>query len=122
MRYNFHEMLSKIKANPRFVLPSDINEPVYRFLDKIGCKIGCTTLRRLEQSVGYGQIELVRDDIPNAKISIDVAAGMVGEWKEFILLTGDKWTCISYKNVKNSNLDKRNIHKGELNGNGHGCK
>jgi hypothetical protein len=113
-------MLAKIRENPSFVLPSDINAPVYRFLEKIGCAIGIESLKQMEAHIAYGQLELMRSDIPNAKITITVDAGMVGEWKEYLLCKNGAWSCIAYKNVKNSNLDKRNIHKGENNGHGNG--
>jgi hypothetical protein len=113
VRYNFHEQLAAIKKNPRHILPADINAPVLQFLEKIGCAIGCEELKKFQNKVDYGTIELIRTDIPNAKISIQTDAGMAEGWKEYEVKRDDKWTAIVYKTVKNSNLDKKKPEKKE---------
>lgn len=107
MRYKFYEQLTAIKKNPKAVLPADINKPVFDFLERIGCVIGATVLKKFQDKIEYGTIELIRDDVPNAKISLQVDCGMCEGWKQYESNKVGQWTCISYKTVKNANLDKK---------------
>jgi hypothetical protein len=112
MRYKFYEQRDKIKKDPKYKLPADINAPVYEFLDGIKCKAGREALKSLEDCVGYGTIEIVNDDLPNAKIVIQVDSGMAEGRKEHLPPDKDgKWNVFTYKTVKNYNLDKKNPTK-----------
>lgn len=113
MRYNFHAELANIKKNPQYILPGDINEPVKRFLEKIGCAVGVDVVKNFQEHVSYGSIELVHADVPNAKITMHIEAGMIGEYKECKSNASGKWTAYITKSVKNSKIDKRNPNKGK---------
>jgi hypothetical protein len=109
MRYNFHDQLSNVHKNPKYVLPADINQPVIDFLEKIGCTIGVKLLRKMQQNVNYGSIDLIHDDVPSAKITIQVDCGMAEGYKIYDLEKVGKWNSISYRIVKNKNLDKKKV-------------
>ena len=108
MRYKFHEQLDKIRHNPKYVLPGDINAPVHEYLEKIGCKECDELLYEFERDAAYGTIDIIHDDVPAAKITIQVDAGMVGEFKKWDVKKSGKWLLIHYRNVKNANIDKSN--------------
>jgi hypothetical protein len=107
VRYKFHEQKALIEKNPKHVLPADINAPVLAFLERIGCKGGVEVLLRWQASIAYGSMDLIREDAPNAKITISTEAGMAEGWKEYEALKIGPWAIIKYKTVKNANLDKR---------------
>lgn len=107
MRYKFYEQLANVRKNPKTVLPADINKPVFDFLEKIGCTVGVKILKKFQDSVDYGTIDLMRDDVPNAKITLQVDCGMCEGWKQYEVNKDGKWTSVSYKTVKNANLDKK---------------
>jgi hypothetical protein len=109
MRYNFHDELAKIRANPKHVLPLDINSPIKGFLQKIGCELAIDELTKLQNCVGYATIEICNSDLPSHKISIQVDSGMASEYKDFKVKNDGKWSVAVCKTVKNSNLDKRRV-------------
>jgi NADH:ubiquinone oxidoreductase subunit E len=113
MRYNFHEQLAAIKRNPKHVLPADINAPVKAFLQGIGCEAACDELRKLQEHVNYATIDIISAEVPTAKISVQVDAGMAEGWKEFRTVTNGKWTIHICKSIKNANLDKKKREKKE---------
>jgi hypothetical protein len=108
MRYNFHEQVKKVKENPKYQLPYDINKPVIDYLKSINCTVAIEELKKWQERVRYGAIELVSDLAVNAKLSIQVDCGMASGYKEYRLTRDDKnkWTMICYHTVRNSNLDK----------------
>jgi hypothetical protein len=112
MRYSFFDQLAAIRANPGHVLPADINAPVFAFLAKIGCAAGADSLKRLQNHVAYGTIELVSDDQPGATLTIQVDSGMAEGWKIAESTKQGKWAVLVYKTIKNSNLDKSKPKKG----------
>ena len=109
MRFNFHTELAKVKANPKHILPPAINQPIIDFLIGIGCGIGVEIVKKFQYSVDYGTIERMRDDVPNARITIQIDCGMVEGYKQFEIKKDGKWSAIAYKTVKNANLDKRKV-------------
>jgi hypothetical protein len=106
-RYNFHDQLAAIRCNPAYKLPENINAPVIAFLEKIGCVIGIKILKRYQEHVNYGTIELFDKKAPNAKLSIQVDAGMAEGYNQFEKNEEGDWTAISYKSIKNDNLTKK---------------
>jgi hypothetical protein len=114
MRYKFHEQLEAVKRNPSYNLPADINQPVIDFLEKIGCDIGIEKVRFAQKNIKYRTIDIVSDEAPNAKISIQMDCGMAEGRKEYQLERRGKWTVITYDTVRNSNLDKSNPKKNEV--------
>lgn len=117
MRYSFHDQLAAIKKNAKHVLPEDINAPVVLFLEKIGCDGGVDRLKKLQKNVDYGTIDLFRDDVPNAKITIEVNAGMAEGYKQYEVDIVGKWRVVCYKSIRNANLDmKRKQPKDVKNG------
>jgi hypothetical protein len=106
MRYKFHEQLEAVHRNPGYNLPDDINQPVIDFLKKIGCDIGVEKVRFAQKNIKYRTIDIVSDEVPNAKIRIQMDCGMAEGRKEYTLERRGKWTVITYDTVKNSNLDK----------------
>ena len=117
-RYSFHDQLNSIKRDPKYVLPADINAPVLRYLESIDCKIGADLVLAKQAHVGYGTVELIHDDAPNARLVIQFDAGMVGEWKKWVQTKAGKWTAIDISTVKNANIDKRKP-KGVVDGKQH---
>lgn len=107
MRYNFHDQLAAIKYDPRYKLPDDINAPVFAFLKKIGCGIGVDKLQKCQEHINYATIELINKRTPNAKLSIQVDAGMAEGWTQFELTEIDDWTAIVSKTIRNDNLTKK---------------
>jgi len=106
MRYNFYDQLARIKKNANYALPEDINKPVTDWLYKIGCKIGAERVIDAQKKVQYKTIDLTNKKVPDAKISIQVSAGMVGERKEWEKKEDGEWVVLEYSTVKNPNLDK----------------
>jgi hypothetical protein len=106
-RYNFHEQLAKIKKDSKYRLPADINAPVQAFLDKIGCEVGIKKLATAQDHINYGTIELIDDRVPNAKLEIQVDAGMAEGWNQYEVEKIGHWTAISYKSIRNDNLTKK---------------
>ena len=106
MKYSFFDQLAKLKANPNHQLPPDINVPVIEWLDSIGCEVGAALISDFQARVRYGGIDLIHDDNPNAKISLQVDAGMIGERREHEIKRQGKWTAYIYRTIKNPNLDK----------------
>ena len=111
MAYNFHEQKEAAKKNPRYMLPADINKPVIEFLEKIGCGVGVDIVKDMQNKLNYGLLELASDKVPNAKLSIQMDCGMAEGYKQYEIKTSDGWTAISYKMVKNWNLDKKKLTK-----------
>lgn len=107
MRYNFHDQLAALKNDPQYRLPEDINAPVVAFLEKIGCFIGAKILRRFQDHVNYGTIELINKNAPNAKLSIQVDAGMAEGHSQYEMAIDGNWTAIFYKSIRNDNLTKK---------------
>lgn len=105
-RYNFHEQLASVKKNPGYVLPEDINEPVIKFLEGKGCTVGADKIKNMQKSIKYGAIDLIHDDFPNAKLSVQVDCGMCEGYKKFEINKSGKWTIVTTESVKNKNLDK----------------
>ncbi len=106
MKYNFFEQLDKVKKDPYYTLPEDINFPIIEYLERIGCGCAIRKLKYYQDHVKYGTIEIVNDKIPNAKITIHVDCGMVGERKEWKMSKDGDWSVIEYSTVKNPNLTK----------------
>lgn len=106
MRYNFFDQLKKLKADPGHQLPQDINQPMIEWLEKIGCDIGAELVSDAQVKVRYEGIELVHDANPNAKIAMQIDAGMVGERREYEVKRSGKWTAFIYRTIKNPNIDK----------------
>ena len=107
MRYKFHDQLAAIKRNPQHVLPVDINAPVIAFLNKIGCEAGARALADLQTHIDYGTLDLERVDVPGAKISIQVDAGMAEGYRQYETKRSGDWVITKYKTIRNANLDKR---------------
>lgn len=111
MRYNFHEQHARIKANPKYVLPEDINASVEKYLEDIKCTIGKSTLASMREKASYGKLELIHDDLHNCKIIVQVDCGMAEGYIRHELKKEGKWTLIKSISIKNSNLDKTNKEK-----------
>lgn len=111
-KYNFHEELEKIKKNPKYRLPEDINKPVFDFLEKIKCELGIKKLKMMQEHLNYGQIELRRKNLPNSVLTIQVDSGMAEGWKDSENEYDDVWSMSAYKTVKNYNLNKKKLTKG----------
>ena len=115
MKYNFFEELSKIKAEPYYELPENINKPIIDWLKSIKCKIGAVIVAEMQKRVNYGTVELVNKNVPSGKITIQVDAGMVYERKSFETRTEGDWVATITRTFKNPNLDK---HRRKDNGKG----
>lgn len=111
-KYNFHYELDNIKKNPKYVLPVDINKPVFDFLEKIKCELGVKKLKAMQLHLNYGRIVLRRNDLSNVVLEIQVDCGMAGDWEDCETEKDDVWTATTYKTVKNYNLTKRKPTKG----------
>lgn len=107
MRYNFHNELKKVKTDPKYVLPLDINKPVTDFLNEIGCKPGSDKVKLFQEKIRYGKIDLIHDDKPTAKLSIQIDCGMADGYKKCEVDKIGKWTIVSTFGVRNSCLDKK---------------
>jgi len=107
VKYNFFDQLEKLKADPNHQLPADINKPMIEWLEKIGCGLGADLIADAQVKVRYEGIELVHDDNPNAKIAVQIDAGMVGERREYEIKRKGKWTAFVYRTIKNPNLNKQ---------------
>lgn len=75
-----------------------------------------TRAKKYQDRVEYGTIDLIREDIPNAKISIQVDCGMAEGYKQYEINKAGKWTAINYKTVRNYNLDKSKEKKTQKEG------
>jgi hypothetical protein len=95
-----------VKKNPNYVLPADINQPVIKFLEEKGCSIGAEKIKKMQENIKYGNIELFHDDFPNAKLTVQVDCGMAEGYRKFEIKKSGKWTMIENESVKNKNLDK----------------
>lgn len=112
MKYNYHDQVELVRKNPRHELPEDVNHPVEKFLSGIGCDLGIEELEKFRKSVGYGEIELVHNDVPDAKLSIPVNCGMASEGlRKSTVVKKGKWTAYIYRTVKNSNITKKRMAK-----------
>ena len=69
-------------------------------------------IKKFQRSVDYGTIELMREDVPGAKLTIQVDCGMCEGYKQFEIKKDGSWTAIAYKTIKNQNLDKKKPLKG----------
>jgi hypothetical protein len=107
MRYNFHDQLASIKRDPKYRLPDDINAPVVSFLKRIGCDIGIEILKRYQDHINYGTIDLINKHTPNAKLSIQVDAGMAEGYTQHEMVEIGDWSAIFYKTIRNDNLTKK---------------
>lgn len=106
-RYNFHVELAKCKADPKgYRLPEDINDSVYAFLDRLGCVPGKEKLREYQRTLRYGIIEIVSDDTPQVKYTIQVDCGIASLYKKAVISKYGKWNFHDYYTVKNKRLDK----------------
>jgi hypothetical protein len=110
-KYNYHEEIEKVKKDPKYTLPLDINKPVFDFLEKIGCDLAVKELQSMQESLNYGQIEINRNDLPNVTLLIQVDCGMAGDWKDHETKKDENWTVRRYKIVKNYNLTKKKFVK-----------
>ena len=106
-RYNFHDQLASIRRDPNYTLPENINAPIVAFLEKMGCAIGKKILSRFQNHVNYGTIELFNKKTPNAKLSIQIDAGMAEGFNKYEIEEDGDWTAVSYKSIKNDNLTKK---------------
>jgi hypothetical protein len=106
MRYKFHDQLEAVKHNAGYKLPEDINKPVIDFLESIECAIGVKLVKAAQEKIKYCTIELVRQDVPNAKIEIQIDCGMAQGYKQYLIENDEKWRATSYSTIKNYNLDK----------------
>jgi hypothetical protein len=106
MRYKFHDQLELVKKNAAYKLPADINKPVIDFLESIECGIGIKLVKAAQEKIKYCTIELVRQDVPNAKIEIQIDCGMAQGYKQYLIESEGKWRATSYNTIRNSNLDK----------------
>ena len=113
MRYNFHTELKKVKSNPKYSLPEDINKPVIDFFSEIGCVPGAEKIKKFQDLIRYGKIDVIHDDVPNAKLSVQIDCGMADGYKKCEVEKKGKWTIVSTYGVRNSNLDKKKIEKGK---------
>jgi hypothetical protein len=108
MKYNFHELKEKIKKDKSFLLPNDVNEPVYSFLKEQHCDGAIGEAKKLEARAGYGEVVSVHDDVPNASLSFNVECGMICQIKIYELVKAGKWSIYVYRTIKNKNIDKKN--------------
>jgi hypothetical protein len=116
LRHKFHDVLAAVKKNPKHKLPDDINAPIHEYLKKINCPIGEKALLDAERDCAYEGIDLIHENVPNAKLSMHIDCGMVGEMVKWEVLKDGPWTLIKYRSVKNSNLDKSKPKKEGYNG------
>jgi hypothetical protein len=110
MKHNFHAVKYHIEqSGGKANLPEDINDPVIDFLEnKVNCKAGADELREFQKHVQYGKIRLVHDDVPDASINISVCCGMAADgYETYTVKKHGKWTVITSKTVKNSNIEKK---------------
>lgn len=110
-RYNFHDELKKVKQNPKYVLPQDINESEKEFFRKKGCELGTEIIEEFEKHVRYGHVDIFHKKVDGKKISMQIDSGMVdGHTTHEIREKGDYTAVITYS-VRNKKLDKKKLKR-----------
>jgi hypothetical protein len=106
MKYKFHEL----KGKP---IPEDANEPVKRMLiEELKCPEAVEELTELERRKACGGVDIIFGEIPKT-VKIKTNWGMV-EGYDLIKhrVVERKFIIISYKHIKNVNIDFRKEKNG----------
>lgn len=111
MKYKYHEQREILKKNHKYVLPEDINAPIIKYLEENLLPLAVKTVKRYQDRVNHGRIEIFSDINPKRKITVNVSYGMVSDMEISDASKDGNELVVGYRTIKNANVDMKNYKK-----------